>query len=116
MVDTTSRVVRCGTKLVFFAKGTVPLSKANIQAHIQQWLPEHLRSAFIPYVAMLEGLLSPAVNQEKVVRTNYKLAKCALVNSNWFSPYGAATLQEVIKKIVALEVKKITAEKAKARK
>ena len=110
--DRMKRVVRCGNKLGYFVVGSVPAKKANIQAHLQQWLPEHLRSTFIPYTAMLEGLLSPAVNQEEVVRKNYRLAKCALVNSNWFSPYASASLQQVIDKIVALEVEKIAATKA----
>ena len=94
--------------------GTVPAKKANIQAHVQQWLPEHLRSSFITYIAILEGLLSPAANEEDTVRNNYKWAKSALVNGNSFSPYAAATLQEVIKKVVAIELEAIAAKKTQA--
>jgi len=112
--DRMIRATRCANKLGFFVTGTVPAKKANIQAHVQQWLPEHLHSSFITYIAILEGLLSPAANEEDTVRKNYKLAKSALVNGNSFSPYATATLQEGIKKVVALELEAIAAKKTQA--
>jgi len=111
--DRNIRVAHCGEKLGFFEKGTVPAVKDNIKAHVEKWLPGHLRSSFITYISMLEGLLSPAVNQEEVVRKNYKITKCALVNGNFFSPYAGATLEQVIRKVVCLEVERIAAKKAK---
>ncbi len=112
--DRMIRVTRCANKLGFFVTGTVPAKKANIQAHVEQWSPVCLRSSFIAYLDILEALLSPAVNVEDTVRKRYKLAKSALVNGNSFSPYAAATLQEVIKSVVAIELEAFAAKKTRA--
>jgi hypothetical protein len=82
-------------------------------AHVQTWLPKHLQGAFIEYMCMLEGILSPAVNDEKIVRKNYKKAKSALRR---FPAAASSILKNIIEDVVKIEQDKIKARKAAAEK
>ena len=112
--DKLTRAERCAVKLGYFEADQVPAVKAHMDAHTVMWLPPYLKGSFIEYMSMLEGLLSPNVIKEKLVRKHFKLAKSALVNGKSFSPYAAATLHKIIKKVVTKEQERLGEAQAQA--
>ncbi len=96
--DALKRAEHCVIKLGFFAPCNYPVTKVRIDAHLKVWLPDHLRASFVPYMAILEGILGPSVNGDTKVRKHFKLAKSAIEKGRFGT--GAATLlRGIIKKL-----------------
>jgi hypothetical protein len=88
--DALKRAEHCAIKLGFFPPCNYPVTKARIDAHLKVWLPDHLRTSFVPYMAILEGILGPSVNSDAKVRKHYKFAKSAILKGRFGA--GAVTL------------------------
>ena len=106
-----SRAENCAGKLGYISERRH--TKDHMKEHIKKWLPKFLHNAFIPYMAMLEGLLSPAALGYEITRKNYKLAKSALKH-NRFPPVASARLQVIINTVVDSEEQWINEKKAAA--
>ena len=108
--DNLKRSINCAEKLGFFEKG-VCTTKAHVTAHVDKWLPRLLQSAFLPCMAALEVLISPAVSCRPVVKTHYKLAKSA-IQAGRFPEAETMALQRIIKAVVQIEEDLMKAAKA----
>ena len=101
--DALKRAAHCAIKLGFLPPCNYTVTKARFDAHLKMWLPDHLRASFVPYMAILEGILGPSVNSDAKVRKHYKFAKSAIQKGRFGA--GAVTLLSgIIQKAIQTSV------------
>ena len=99
-----SRAIKCAVTCGFFNPGACT-TKAHIDAHLREWLPELHRSSFIVYMATLQSILGCSTHpakDHKDLRKFYKLSKSALQNGH-FSEAAATSLGRIENKLVKKE-------------
>ena len=99
-----SRAIKCAVTCGFFNPGACT-TKAHIDAHLREWLPELHRSSFIVYMATLQSILGCSTHpakDHKDLRKFYKLSKSALQNGH-FSEAAATSLGRIANTLVKQE-------------
>ena len=96
-----NRSIKCAVTCGFFKPGMCT-TKAHIDAHLREWLPELHQSSFILYMATLQSILGrsthPAKDQRELTKF-YKFSKSALLNGH-FSVAAGASLARIAQALV----------------